>query len=95
MTAKDFPQELLDLYDGYAHGQLSRRGFLDQAQRFAVGSMTAAVILAALSPDYALAQQVKPDDPAIVGERITFDSPRGNGSVMGYLVRPAGAASRK
>jgi dienelactone hydrolase len=65
-TAKDFPQELLDLYDEYVHGQVGRRGFLDRASRFAVGGVTAAGLLAALSPKYALAQQVAKDD-----ERIT------------------------
>jgi carboxymethylenebutenolidase len=89
MTAKDFPQELLDLYDYYVHGRVSRREFLDRAAKFAVGGATAASILASLSPNYALAQQIQPNDPDIVVERITYSSPNGNGDVRGYLVKPA------
>lgn len=89
-TAKDFPQELLDLYDYYAHGKITRREFLDRAAKFAVAGVTAAALLKELSPDYALAQQVAPDDPAIVTSRITYPSPNGHGEVNAYLVRPAG-----
>lgn len=91
MTAKDFPQELLELYDYYAHGKISKREFLDRAGKFAVGGLTAAAILASLSPNYAYAQQVQFTDPDIVAEYITYSSPKGNGEVRGYLVRPAKA----
>jgi carboxymethylenebutenolidase len=94
LTAKDFPQELLELYDFYVHGRISKREFLDRAGKFAVGGVTAAALLATLSPDYALAQQVKFTDPDIVGEYITYSSPNGNGEVRGYLVRPAKAAGK-
>ncbi|WGH77675.1 YghX family hydrolase [Jannaschia ovalis] len=90
MTAKDFDQELLDLYDFYAHGHISKREFLDRAGKWAVGGVTALALLQTLSPDYALAQQVAPDDADIMGEDITYDSPNGHGSVNGYLVRPVG-----
>ena len=63
MTAKDFPQELLELYDYYAHGKITKREFLDRPGKFAVGGVTAAAILASLSPDYALATQVEFTDP--------------------------------
>jgi len=89
LTAKDFPQELLDLYDYYAHGRITKREFLDRAGRFAVGGLTAATILSAMSPNYALAQQVEFTDPDIKPEYITYPSPKGNGNVRGYLVRPA------
>ena len=89
-TAKDFPQELLDLYDFYAHGMISKRQFLDGAAKFAVVGVTAAMLLKQLSPDYALAQQVAPDDPEIDTSRITYPSPNGHGTVNAYLVRPAG-----
>ncbi len=89
LTAKDFPQELLELYDYYAHGRITKREFLDRASKFAVGGVTATAILASLSPDYALAQQVEFTDPDILPEYITFSSPNGNGEVRGYLVRPA------
>lgn len=93
-TAKDFPQELLDLYDYYAHGKITKREFLERAGKFTVAGATAAMLLDQLSPNYALAQQVAPDDPAIVTERVTYPSPNGNGEVNGYLVRPAGATGK-
>ncbi|MFG5380450.1 YghX family hydrolase [Yoonia sp. R2-816] len=91
MTAKDFDQELLDLYDFYAHGKITKREFLDRAGKFAVGGVTAAALLTMLSPDYALAQQVSFNDPDIVPEYITYPSPNGHGEVRGYLVKPANA----
>lgn len=89
LTAKDFPQELLELYDFYAHGRITKREFLDRAGKFAVGSMTAVALLGALTPNYALAQQIAFTDPDIVAEYITYPSPNGNGDVRAYLVRPA------
>lgn len=87
--ASDFPQELLDLFDGYVHGALSRRDFLDGAQKFAVGGVTATVLFEMLKPNYAWAIQVQPDDRRIKSEIVTVPSPQGNGSIKGYLVRPA------
>ena len=95
MTAKDFDQELLDLYDYYAHGKITKREFLDRAGKWAVGGVTAAALLQMLSPDYALAQQVAFTDPGIVPEYITYPSPNGNGEVRGYLVTPAGEPVRR
>lgn len=94
MTAKDFPQELLELYDYYAHGRITKREFLDRAGKFAVGGVTAAAILASLSPDYALATQVEFTDPDISAEYITYPSPKGNGDVRAYLVRPKNATGK-
>ncbi|MEW4457569.1 YghX family hydrolase [Roseibium algicola] len=94
MTAKDFPQELLDLYDFYAHGKITKREFMNGAAKFAVGGLTAAMLLDQLSPNYALAQQVAPDDAGIVTERITYPSPNGHGEVNGYLVKPAGSTGK-
>lgn len=91
LTAREFRPELLELYDGYVHGRLSRRDFLDRAAKFAVGSLTATAILASLSPDYALAQQIAFTDPDILAEYIRYPSPNGHGEVRGYLVRPAKA----
>jgi len=93
-TAKDFPQELLDLYDYYAHGKITKREFLTRAGKFAVGGITAAMLLNQLAPNYALAQQVAPDDPEIETTRITYPSPNGHGEVNGYLVKPAGATGK-
>ncbi|OSQ47017.1 YghX family hydrolase [Marivita geojedonensis] len=89
MTAKDFDQELLELYDFYAHGQITKREFLDRAGKFAVGGLTAAALLGMLSPNYALAQQINFNDPDITPEYITYPSPNGHGDVRGYLVKPA------
>ena len=94
LTAKDFAPELLELYDGYAHGKLNRREFLDRAALFTFGGLTASALLAALSPNYALAEQVKFTDPDIVADYITYPSPKGNGTVRGYLVRPANATGK-
>ena len=94
MTAKDFPQELLDLYDFYAHGKITKREFLSGAAKFAVAGVTAAMLLDQLSPNYALAQQVDPDDAGIETQRITYPSPNGHGEVNGYLVKPAGATGK-
>lgn len=91
LTAKDFDQELLDLYDFYAHGKISKREFLDKAGRFAVAGVTAVALLNMLSPDYALAEQVSFNDPDITPEYITYPSPNGHGQVRGYYVKPAGA----
>lgn len=94
MTAKDFSPELLELYDFYAHGRISKREFLDRAGRFAVGGLTAAAILGMMGPDYALAQQVSFNDPEIVAEYAVYPSPNGHGEVRGYLVRPAAATGK-
>ena len=91
--ASDFPQELLTLFDGYVHGQTSRRDFLQAAQTFAVGGITAAALFEALKPNYAWALQVPPDDARITAGYATVASPQGTGSIKGYLVRPAGAAN--
>ncbi len=89
LTARDFSPELLELYDFYAHGKITKREFLDRAGKFAVGGLTAAAILSVMSPDYALASQVDFTDPGILAEYITYPSPDGHGDVRGYLVRPA------
>jgi carboxymethylenebutenolidase len=87
--ATDYPQELLDLFDRYVHGDLDRRGFLDGAKKFAVGGLTATGIWESLRPNYAWAQQVSKDDSRIKTESVTVPSPQGNGSIQAYLVRPA------
>jgi carboxymethylenebutenolidase len=92
--AKDFDQELLHLYDQYVHGGIDRRGFLDRAAKFAVGGVTAAILLDQLSPQFASAQQVKPDDGRLKTERVSYPSPSGNEKTNGYLVRPASATGK-
>lgn len=88
-VASDYPQELLDLFDEYQHGDIDRRAFLDRAARFAVGGLTVALIFESLRPNYAWAQQVPPDDKRIKGGYEIVQSPSGNGSIKGYLARPA------
>lgn len=80
---------MLELYDYYVHGRINRREFIDRAAKFTLGTMAAASVLAALSPNYALAEQVPFTDPDIVAEYITYPSPKGHQQVRGYLVRPA------
>ena len=94
LTAKDFPQELLDYYDYYAHGKISKREFLNLAARYAAGGVTALMLFNMLKPNYALAEQVKFTDPDILPEYITYPSPNGHGEVRGYLVKPAKATAK-
>jgi carboxymethylenebutenolidase len=92
--ASDYPQELLNLFDKYVHGEMERRDFLEAAKKFAVGGMTAMAIWESLRPNYAWAEQIKKDDPRIKTETATVESPQGNGSIKGYLVRPANATGK-
>ncbi len=87
--ASDYPQELLDLFHEYQHGDISRRAFLDRASKFAVGGLTVAAIYETMKPNYALAQQVAKDDARIKTDYESVPSPQGNGSIKGYFARPA------
>ena len=89
MKASDFPAGVLKLFDGYVHGAISRRDFLEGASKFAVAGFSAAAMLEALKPNYAWAQQVKKDDPRIVADYQNYDSPKGSGTMRGYYARPA------
>ncbi|MEQ1924458.1 MAG: dienelactone hydrolase family protein, partial [Pyrinomonadaceae bacterium] len=88
-TAEDYPQELLDLFHEYQHGDIDRRSFLSGAARFAIGGLTVAAIFESLTPNYAWAQTVPKDDPELKTGYETVPSPQGNGSIKGYLARPA------
>jgi len=90
-TAADFHPEVLRLFDGYVHGRIDRRGFLEGAAKFSVGGVSAAALLEALSPDFANAEQVAKTDARIVATSVEFPSPQGYGTGRGYLVRPASA----
>src|SRR4051812_12310203 len=92
--ATDFPQELLDLFHLYVHGEIDRRGFFDGAKKFAVGGLTVAALLETLQPNFAWAEQVPKDDARVKGETVTVDSPKGNGNIKGYFVRPANATGK-
>ena len=93
--ASDFPREVLDLFDKYVHGVIDRRAFLDGAAKFAVGGMTAAAMLESLRPTYAWAQQVPPNDARVRAEYVEYPSPRGSGTMRGYMATPADMSSRK
>ena len=92
--ATDFPPEVLKLFDGYIHGAITRRDFLDRAARYAVGGFTAAAMLESLAPNYAWAQQVAKDDHRLKTEYLTYPSPQGSGTMRGYLARPANASGK-
>ena len=91
-TAHDFDQDLLILFDAYVHGVIDRRSFLDQASRFAVGGVTAAMLLDQLSPKFVEHQVVARDDARIGAEYVEYDSPNGSGKMRGYLVVPNNAS---
>jgi carboxymethylenebutenolidase len=92
--ATEYPQELLDLFHEYQHGDISRRDFLDRARKFAVGGVTAMALFESLKPNYAWAQQVPKDDKRLKTEYATVPSPEGNGSIKGYFARPASASGK-
>jgi carboxymethylenebutenolidase len=92
--ASDFPPEVMRLFDGYVHGSITRREFLDRAAKFAVGGFTAAAMLESLKPNFAWAQQIAPDDARIRTESVTYASPAGSGTMKGYLAQPAKRAGK-
>jgi carboxymethylenebutenolidase len=92
--ASDYPQELLDIFHEYQHGEIDRRTFMDRIGKFAVGGLTAAAIFESLAPNYAWAQQVPKDDARIKTSYETVQSPQGNGSIKGYFARPANASAK-
>ncbi|MDB5814647.1 MAG: carboxymethylenebutenolidase [Rhodocyclales bacterium] len=94
LTAQDFPPEVMKLFDQYVHGGISRRDFMESSSKFAVAGMTGAGFLAALSPRFAEAQQVKPDDKRIKTSFVEIPSPQGYGKVRGYLAQPANATGK-
>ncbi|RJT23381.1 YghX family hydrolase [Buttiauxella izardii] len=94
LTAKDFPPELLEYFDFYVHGKISKREFLDIAGKFVVGGLSAVALGTLLTPNYAFATQVEFTDPDIVAEYIEYPSPQGHGKVRAYMVRPAKATGK-
>ncbi len=90
--AKDFDQKVLDLYDDFAHGRISRREFAQRAGGLVAAGITADALLSSLSPNYAWAQQVPADDPRIRAEYVTYESPQGGGTIRGLLAHPANDA---
>lgn len=92
--ASDFPPEVMKLFDGYVHGAITRREFLDRAGKFAVGAFGAAAMLESLKPNFAWAQQVAKDDKRIKAGYTDYDSPSGSGKMRGYLAQPAAASGK-
>jgi carboxymethylenebutenolidase len=92
--ASDFPQELLDIFHEYQHGEINRRDFMDRIQKFAVGGVTAAALYESLKPNYAWAQQVPKEDARIKTSYETVASPQGNGSIRGYFAQPATSSGK-
>lgn len=90
-TARDFDPRLLEIFDGYVHGAISKRDFLRQATKYAAVGVTGAMLLEQLQPNYALAEQVAPDDPDIETAVIEYNSPDGHGTIKGLMAKPAGA----
>ena len=93
-TKPKLPSDAVELYNLFIHGVIGRRAFMDGVKRFAVGGLTAAAIIDALMPNYAQGQQVSKTDDRIKASYETIPSPQGNGSIKGYLVRPASADTR-
>src|SRR5215467_11195578 len=91
---KKIPAEAVDLYTRFIHGEIDRRAFLQGVERFAVTGLSAAAIVEALMPNYALGQQVRKDDERIKASYETIPSPNGHGYVRGYFVRPFSADTR-
>jgi carboxymethylenebutenolidase len=94
MKASEFDQDLLNLFDAYVHGAIDRRGFLEKARKYAVGGVTAAMLLDALNPKFAEAQQVPKDDKRLKTDYLDYDSPQGTGKMRGYFVRPVNATGK-
>jgi len=94
MKASDFPQEVLNIFDEYIHGHIDRRGFLDRAQKYAIGGLTAAAMLELLRPNWALGQQVPKDDARLRITSVDIPSPQGNGTIKAYVARPAKATGK-
>jgi len=94
MKASDLPKEVLNIFDLYIHGHIDRRGFLDRAQKYAVGGLTATVMLEALRPNWALGQQVPKDDARLRITTVEIPSPQGNGTIKAYVTRPAKATGK-
>lgn len=90
--ASDFDQRILEIFDGYVHGRITKRDFIRQAGRYAAAGVTGAMILEQLQPNYAWAQQVSPDDPDIETMTASYESPEGHGTIQGLMAKPSGAS---
>ncbi|HRJ28573.1 MAG TPA: dienelactone hydrolase family protein [Cyclobacteriaceae bacterium] len=94
LSKEDVRQEVFDLYDDYAHNRIDRRQFLDKLSTYAVGGITVAALSSFLMPDYVNKIQVQANDPRLISEYITYDSPKGGGKIKGLLSRPKEAKDK-
>ncbi len=88
LKKEDIKQEVFDLYDDYAHNKLDRRQFAEKLSLYAVGGLTVASLLSFMSPNYKDTLQVQPDDPTLDSDYITYESPKGGGTIKGLLSKP-------
>jgi carboxymethylenebutenolidase len=91
---EDIKQEVFDLYDAYAHNRIDRRVFMEKLSTYAVGGITVASLLSFISPDYTIIQ-VPADDPNLLTETVSYNSPKGGGTIKGQLSRPAKTKKKK
>src|SRR4029434_1369328 len=94
-TKLQIPAEAVEAYTQYIHGEIDRRHFISCVNKVAVSTVAAAAIVDQLMPNYAAAQQVAPTDTRLKTEYATVPSPQGNGTIKGYLARPASAGTTK
>ncbi len=94
-TRAQMPPEAIEAYNLYIHGEIDRRSFFDRLGKVTVAGMGVTAMAEALMPNYAAAQQVSPTDARLKTSYETVQSPNGNGSIKGYLVRPANAGTNK
>lgn len=92
--ASDFDPRILEIFDGYVHGKFTKREFISRAGKYAAAGVTGAMLLDQLKPDYALAQQVDPEDPSIETMIAEYESPDGHGTIKGLMAKPAGATGK-
>jgi carboxymethylenebutenolidase len=93
LKKEDIKQEVFDLYDDYAHNKLNRRQFVEKLSLYAVGGVTVSSLLSFMSPNYIDTLLVKPDDPTLDSDYITYESPKAGGTIKGLLCKPKDATT--
>jgi len=94
LDKKDINPKIFDLYDAYAHNKLDRRQFIDKLSIYAIGGLTVPSLLSFLMPNYVDSVLVKQDDPRLISDYITYDSPKGGGEIRGLLSKPSDTTSK-
>jgi len=88
LKKEDINQEVFDLYDDYAHNKIQRRQFLEKLSLYAIGGITVPSLLSFMMPNYMDSILIKPNDPRLKSEFISYDSPKGGGSIRGLFSKP-------